>query len=80
MRLPCGPRRSSRVTCGRTLPDAGEGLDGYRLREIPEAYAALRPKELFSNEKVYHPLARRTRTGACAPHALPATARAVGTN
>ena len=45
----------TRYLAGRTLPDAGEGLDGYRLREIPEAYAALRPKELFSNEKVYLP-------------------------
>ena len=27
----------TRYLAGRTLPDAGEGLDGYRLREIPEA-------------------------------------------
>ena len=45
----------TRLLAGRTLPDAGEGWNGYRLREIPEAYAACEPTKLFSNEKVFIP-------------------------
>lgn len=45
----------TRYLAGRALPDAGGGSDGYLLRDIPEAYAAVRPKEHYSDEKIYIP-------------------------
>lgn len=45
----------TRYLAGRALPDAEGGSDGYLLRDIPEAYAAVRPKEHYSDEKIYIP-------------------------
>ncbi len=45
----------TRYLAGQPLPDAGRGTNGYLLRDIPESYAAVRPKELFSDEKIYIP-------------------------
>lgn len=43
----------TRYLAGQPLPEAGSGANGYLLRDIPESYAAVRPKELFSDEKVH---------------------------
>ena len=43
----------TRYLAGQPLPEAESGANGYLLRDIPESYAAVRPKELFSDEKIH---------------------------
>ena len=43
----------ARYLAGQPLPEAESGANGYLLRDIPESYAAVRPKELFSDEKIH---------------------------
>ena len=40
---------------GRALPDSGSGNDGCLLRSIPDEYAAVRPQEVYTDERIYIP-------------------------
>ncbi len=40
---------------GRALPDSGSGNDGCLLRSIPDEYAAVRPQEVYTDERIHIP-------------------------